>query len=102
MIYLNGPCHCWFTFLYVAHITYLIMQRCSAGNLIGPSVGGELRGDATSSGPVKLEDLQRILSSIEPEGTQLILNIDYCCNFFQYVLTSLVVVVRCGRIIRWR
>ncbi|OWM89229.1 26S proteasome regulatory subunit RPN13 isoform X1 [Punica granatum] len=39
-----------------------------AGNLVGPSLGAEGTSDVTSSGPVKLEDLQRILSSIGPEG----------------------------------
>ncbi|PON41113.1 26S proteasome complex ubiquitin receptor, subunit Rpn [Parasponia andersonii] len=38
-----------------------------AGNLIVPKLGAELSSDVTSSsGPVKLEDLQRILSSIVP------------------------------------
>ncbi|KAH7572482.1 hypothetical protein JRO89_XS04G0262800 [Xanthoceras sorbifolium] len=38
-----------------------------AGNLVVPNIGGEVISDVTSSsGPVKLEDLQRILSSIEP------------------------------------
>ncbi|KAF5742927.1 26S proteasome regulatory subunit RPN13-like isoform X5 [Tripterygium wilfordii] len=35
-----------------------------AGNLVVPNVGTDLMSDVTSSGPVKLEDLQRILSSI--------------------------------------
>ncbi|KAL1813578.1 hypothetical protein DCAR_0625940 [Daucus carota subsp. sativus] len=35
-----------------------------AGNLVGPSMGAELTSDVTSSGPVKLVDLQRILSNI--------------------------------------
>lgn len=35
-----------------------------AGNLVGPSTGAELTSDVTSSGPVKLADLQRILSNI--------------------------------------
>ncbi|RVW88741.1 hypothetical protein CK203_034637 [Vitis vinifera] len=38
-----------------------------AGNLVGPSLGAEVTSDVTSlSGPVKLADLQRILSNIEP------------------------------------
>ncbi|GMI74222.1 regulatory particle non-ATPase 13 [Hibiscus trionum] len=38
-----------------------------AGNLTVPNLGGEAISDVTSSsGPVKLEDLQRILSSIGP------------------------------------
>ncbi|XP_047324024.1 26S proteasome regulatory subunit RPN13 isoform X2 [Impatiens glandulifera] len=39
-----------------------------AGNLVGPNIGGEITSDATSSGPVKLADLQRILSNIGPTG----------------------------------
>ncbi|GAB4854064.1 regulatory particle non-ATPase [Ancistrocladus abbreviatus] len=36
-----------------------------AGNLVGPSLGAEVTSDVTSSpGPVKLADLQRILSNI--------------------------------------
>lgn len=35
-----------------------------AGNLVGPGIGAEVSGDVTSSGPVKLADLQRILSNI--------------------------------------
>ncbi|KAM7477503.1 hypothetical protein LguiA_025716 [Lonicera macranthoides] len=35
-----------------------------AGNLVGPSMGAEVTSDVTSSGPVKLSDLQRILSNI--------------------------------------
>ncbi|XP_019174994.1 PREDICTED: 26S proteasome regulatory subunit RPN13 [Ipomoea nil] len=35
-----------------------------AGNLVGPSMGTEATSDVTSSGPVKLADLQRILSNI--------------------------------------
>ncbi|GER48004.1 proteasomal ubiquitin receptor ADRM1 [Striga asiatica] len=42
-----------------------------AGNLVGPSMGAEATSDVTSAGPVKLSDLQRILSNIgsavEPE-----------------------------------
>ncbi|KAK9269757.1 hypothetical protein L1049_001535 [Liquidambar formosana] len=38
-----------------------------AGNLVGLNVGAEVTSDVTSSsGPVKLEDLQRILSNIGP------------------------------------
>ncbi|XP_048329605.1 26S proteasome regulatory subunit RPN13 isoform X1 [Ziziphus jujuba] len=38
-----------------------------AGNLIGSNLGAEVTSEATSSsGPVKLEDLQRILSNIGP------------------------------------
>ncbi|KAI5659186.1 hypothetical protein M9H77_27979 [Catharanthus roseus] len=35
-----------------------------AGNLVGPSMGAEASSEVTSSGPVKLADLQRILSNI--------------------------------------
>uniref|UniRef100_A0A2P2M7G1 Pru domain-containing protein n=1 Tax=Rhizophora mucronata TaxID=61149 RepID=A0A2P2M7G1_RHIMU len=38
-----------------------------AGNIVVPNLGTEVISDVTSSsGPVKLEDLQRILSNIEP------------------------------------
>lgn len=39
-----------------------------AGNLVGSSMGTEVTSDVTSSGPVKLADLQRILSNIGPAG----------------------------------
>ncbi|CAI9265021.1 unnamed protein product [Lactuca saligna] len=39
-----------------------------AGDLVGPSTGAELISDVSSSGPVKLSDLQRILSNIGPSG----------------------------------
>lgn len=39
-----------------------------AGDLVGPSSGAELISDVSSSGPVKLSDLQRILSNIGPAG----------------------------------
>ncbi|XP_048329607.1 26S proteasome regulatory subunit RPN13 isoform X3 [Ziziphus jujuba] len=43
-----------------------------AGNLIGSNLGAEVTSEATSSsGPVKLEDLQRILSNIGPTGLSL-------------------------------
>ncbi|KAL6496431.1 regulatory particle non-ATPase [Orobanche gracilis] len=35
-----------------------------AGNLVGPSMGAEATSDVTSAGPIKLVDLQRILSNI--------------------------------------
>ncbi|XP_057806557.1 26S proteasome regulatory subunit RPN13 isoform X2 [Salvia miltiorrhiza] len=35
-----------------------------AGDLVGPSMGAEVSSDVTSAGPVKLADLQRILSNI--------------------------------------
>ncbi|KAH6807071.1 regulatory particle non-ATPase 13 [Perilla frutescens var. frutescens] len=35
-----------------------------AGDLVGPSMGAEASSDVTSAGPVKLADLQRILSNI--------------------------------------
>lgn len=40
-----------------------------AGNLVGPSMGAEATSDVTSAGPVKLFDLQRILSNIGSSGT---------------------------------
>ncbi|KAG9131008.1 hypothetical protein Leryth_006715 [Lithospermum erythrorhizon] len=40
----------------------------SAGNLVLPSMGGEASSGVTSSGPVKLADLQRILSNIGSSG----------------------------------
>lgn len=40
-----------------------------AGNIVGSTIGAEVTSDSTSSsGPVKLEDLQRILSKIGPAG----------------------------------
>ncbi|KAL4590131.1 hypothetical protein LXL04_003051 [Taraxacum kok-saghyz] len=41
-----------------------------AGDLVGvgPSTGAEMISDVSSSGPVKLSDLQRILSNIGPAG----------------------------------
>ncbi|KAK6126668.1 hypothetical protein DH2020_039586 [Rehmannia glutinosa] len=41
-----------------------------AGNLVGPSMGAEATSDVTSAGPVKLVDLQRILSNIGPAVEQ--------------------------------
>lgn len=44
-----------------------------AGNLVVPNLGAEVSSDVTSSsGPVKLEDLQRILSNIGPAGMSLV------------------------------
>ncbi|GMP48494.1 hypothetical protein CsSME_00015825 [Camellia sinensis var. sinensis] len=42
-----------------------------AGNLVGPSIGAEVTSDVTSSGPVKLADLQRILSNIGPAAGEV-------------------------------
>nr|XP_043626295.1 26S proteasome regulatory subunit RPN13 [Erigeron canadensis] len=39
-----------------------------AGDLVGTSMGAEVISDVSSSGPVKLADLQRILSNIGPSG----------------------------------
>ncbi|KAH7527812.1 hypothetical protein FEM48_Zijuj05G0006200 [Ziziphus jujuba var. spinosa] len=48
-------------------ITSLNILPPRAGNLIGSNLGAEVTSEATSSsGPVKLEDLQRILSNIGP------------------------------------
>ncbi|XLS86289.1 hypothetical protein HN51_036455 [Arachis hypogaea] len=41
-----------------------------AANLVVPNLGMEATSDVTSSGPVKLADLQRILSNIGPAGIQ--------------------------------
>eukprot|EP00256_Glycine_max_P069711 XP_025984306.1 26S proteasome regulatory subunit RPN13-like isoform X2 [Glycine max] len=45
--------------------------RIQAANLGIPNLGVEATSDVTSSGPVKLEDLQRILSNIGPAGLGL-------------------------------
>ncbi|TXG61161.1 hypothetical protein EZV62_012524 [Acer yangbiense] len=48
------------------HIQFLFVFF-RAGNLVLPNIGAEVISDVTSSsGPVRLEDLQRILSNIEP------------------------------------
>lgn len=39
-----------------------------AGNLVGSGMGADVISDVSSSGPVKLADLQRILSNIGPSG----------------------------------
>lgn len=47
----------------------LLFMTCRAGNLVVPNLGAEVISDvSSSSGPVKMEDLQRILSNIEPAG----------------------------------
>lgn len=57
---------------YCLNLNILLLPR--AGNLIGSNLGAEVTSDVTSSsGPVKLEDLQRILSNIEPAGTSYLL-----------------------------
>ncbi|KAF7822453.1 26S proteasome regulatory subunit RPN13 [Senna tora] len=43
-----------------------------AANLVGPNLGAEASNDVTS-GPVKLEDLRRILSNIGPAGNKFYL-----------------------------
>lgn len=41
-----------------------------AGNLVDQSMTADLAGEVTSAaGPVRLEDLQRILSAMQPSGT---------------------------------
>lgn len=40
-----------------------------AGNLVSASMNTEASSDVTSSGPVKLSDLQRILSNIGSTGS---------------------------------
>ena len=61
--------------VYNASVDDLFIIFCNhsrAGNLIIPNLGAEVTSDVTSSsGPVKLEDLQRILSNIGPAGTKL-------------------------------
>lgn len=48
----------------------LLFLTFRAGNIVGSTIGAEVTSDSTSSsGPVKLEDLQRILSNIGPAGT---------------------------------
>lgn len=45
-----------------------VVHLCRAGNLVGPSMGAEAISEVTSSGPVKLADLQRILNNIGSTG----------------------------------
>lgn len=53
----------------LSYIYIYTILNCRAGNLIGPSMGAEGVSDVTSApGPVKLSDLQRILSNIQSEG----------------------------------
>lgn len=57
-------CHFWYVFLML-----FLPEIFRAGNLTVTNLGAEAISDVTSSsGPVKLEDLQRILSSIGPAG----------------------------------
>jgi len=49
---------------------YWILLLKRAANLGIPNLGVEATSDVTSSGPVKLEDLQRILSNIGPAGNK--------------------------------
>ncbi|GJW32878.1 26S proteasome regulatory subunit RPN13 [Tanacetum coccineum] len=42
-----------------------------AGNLVGSGMGADVTSDVSSSGPVKLADLQRILSDIGPSGMSI-------------------------------
>lgn len=52
-------------------ITYITLFHVRAGNLV-ESMTADLAGEVTSAaGPVRLEDLQRILSAIQPSGTSL-------------------------------
>lgn len=46
----------------------LLLKR--AANLVVPNLGVEATSDVTSSGLVKLEDLQRILSNLGPAGNK--------------------------------
>lgn len=61
-----------------------------AGNLVGQNPATELAGEVTSSsGPVQLADLQRILSSITPQG------IFFCDFSFMEGLCSQSALVTC-------
>ena len=52
-------------------ITSIPFFHARAGNLV-ESMTADLAGEVTSAaGPVRLEDLQRILSAIQPSGTSL-------------------------------
>lgn len=49
-----------------------MLMSSRAGILLEPNLGAEVSSDVTSSsGPVKLEDLQRILSNIDRAGLKL-------------------------------
>jgi hypothetical protein len=49
------------------HFLHLFVR---AGNLVDQSMAADLAGEVTSAaGPVRMEDLQRILSAIQPSGT---------------------------------
>lgn len=50
-------------------LRFAIFCISRAGNLVDQSMAAELAGEVTSSaGPVQMEDLQRILRSIQPAG----------------------------------
>ena len=51
---------------------WILLFLNRAANLVVPNLGVEATSDVTSSGPVKLEDLQRILSNIGPAGNKFI------------------------------
>lgn len=56
-------------FEYIASVSYDLLMSSRAGILLEPNLGAEVSSDVTSSsGPVKLEDLQRILSNIDRAG----------------------------------
>ncbi|GJY14091.1 26S proteasome regulatory subunit RPN13 [Tanacetum coccineum] len=46
-------------------------HRLKAGNLVGSGMGADVTSDVSSSGPVKLVDIQRILSNIRPLGMSI-------------------------------
>jgi hypothetical protein len=48
---------------------FFVSMHGRAGNLVDQSMTADLAGEVTSAaGPVRLEDLQRILSAIQPSG----------------------------------
>jgi hypothetical protein len=48
---------------------FFVRMYGRAGNLVDQSMTADLAGEVTSAaGPVRLEDLQRILSAIQPSG----------------------------------
>lgn len=69
---------------------FFLFSLFRAGNLVGQNPATELAGEVTSSsGPVQLADLQRILSSITPQGI-------FSCDFsFMESLCSQSALVTC-------
>lgn len=70
-------------------LNLIIILPPRAGNLIGSNLGAEVTSDVTSSsGPVKLEDLQRILSNIEPAGMSYLLKNLYHIHTYNMHVTN--------------